>query len=95
MKRGVSSANAVPGTVSSMTAQGVLPNYAGYATASLTPTIANTTVSPKNSATKQGDAAAASPGVERRPENQPPNDIGPNNTVRHANMEHSSNFRVS
>ncbi|KAG5983055.1 hypothetical protein E4U55_000897 [Claviceps digitariae] len=46
-KRNKTSATAVPGTVSSMTARGVLPNYAGHATASLTPAIANASISPK------------------------------------------------
>ncbi|KAG5950881.1 hypothetical protein E4U53_004237 [Claviceps sorghi] len=46
-KRNKTSAMAVPGTVSSTTARGVLPNYAGHATASLTPAIANASISPK------------------------------------------------
>ncbi|KAG6002533.1 hypothetical protein E4U21_002993 [Claviceps maximensis] len=46
-KRNKTSVTAVPGTVSSMTAKGVLPNYAGHATASLTPAIANASISPK------------------------------------------------
>ncbi|KAG6016200.1 hypothetical protein E4U54_002043 [Claviceps lovelessii] len=46
-KRNKTSATAVPGTVSSMTARGVLPNYAGHATASLTPAIAGASISPK------------------------------------------------
>ncbi|KAG5956245.1 hypothetical protein E4U57_002764 [Claviceps arundinis] len=51
-KRNKTSATAVPGTVSSMTAQGVLPNYAGHATASLTPAIANASISPKGPPSK-------------------------------------------
>lgn len=35
-----------------MTAQGVLPNYAGHATASLTPAIANASISPKGPPSK-------------------------------------------
>ncbi|KIE02584.1 hypothetical protein MAJ_01618, partial [Metarhizium majus ARSEF 297] len=55
-KRSKSSATAVPGTVSSMTARGVLPNYAGHATASLTPTIANASTSPKGASSKLSPA---------------------------------------
>lgn len=53
---------AVTGAISSMTARGVLPNYAGHATASLTPTIANTSGSPKTSSPKPPSGAdVASP----------------------------------
>lgn len=51
-KRNKASATAVPGTVSSMTAKGVLPNYAGHATASLAPAIAHSSSSPKGSSSK-------------------------------------------
>ncbi|KAF4507134.1 hypothetical protein G6O67_005802 [Ophiocordyceps sinensis] len=74
LRRGKSSGAAVPGTVSSMTAQGVLPNYAGHATASLTPAFANTTISPKASY-KPGDSGDAGPtGQEedKKVENRPP-----------------------
>ncbi|PNY26406.1 Uncharacterized protein TCAP_03663 [Tolypocladium capitatum] len=75
LKKGKSSSAAVPGTVSSMTARGVLPNYTGHATASLTPTIANTTVSPKGNSRKpgeSGDGGSASPDGETKLENRPP-----------------------
>ncbi|KAI5456383.1 hypothetical protein BGZ63DRAFT_409079 [Mariannaea sp. PMI_226] len=42
LKKGKASVNAVPGKVSSTTAQGVLPHYSGHATASLSPAISNT-----------------------------------------------------
>lgn len=74
LKKGKSSSAAVPGTVSSMTARGVLPNYTGHATASLTPTIANTTVSPKGNSRKpgeSGDGGSASPDGETKMENRP------------------------
>lgn len=41
LKKAPASANAVPSTLTSTTAQGVLPHYSGHATASLTPTITN------------------------------------------------------
>lgn len=78
LKNGKSSANAAPGKVSPMTAQGVLPNYSGHATASLTPTIANTTSS-RSPGTKVGDLSnvrSVQGGTEKRGENRPPADIG-------------------
>lgn len=45
MKKGSASSNAVAGTVSPTTAQGVLPQYAGHATASLTPAVTNKSLS--------------------------------------------------
>jgi hypothetical protein len=71
-KNGKTSANVVAGQVSPMTAQGVLPHYAGHATASLTPAV--TTNSRGNSA-KLGDMNAsptANITVGRREENRPP-----------------------
>ncbi|CCT71556.1 uncharacterized protein FFB20_03364 [Fusarium fujikuroi] len=71
-KNGKTSANVVAGQVSPMTAQGVLPHYAGHATASLTPAV--TTNSRGNSA-KLGDVNASPTGnitVGRREENRPP-----------------------
>ncbi|OAA46182.1 hypothetical protein NOR_02935 [Metarhizium rileyi] len=65
-KRSKSSATAVPGTVSSMTARGVLPNYAGHATASLTPTIANASTSPKGVTSKLSPADSNSPSIARQ-----------------------------
>jgi hypothetical protein len=55
-KRSKSSATVVPSTVTSMTARGVLPNYAGHATASLTPTIASASTSPIGSLPKLSPA---------------------------------------
>ncbi|KAL7787774.1 hypothetical protein V8C37DRAFT_261593 [Trichoderma ceciliae] len=77
MKRGTSSSNAVPGTVSSTTAQGVLPHYSGHATASLAPTATNINSSPREQATKSGNATeggSISPTAERQIENRPPGD---------------------
>ncbi|KAK2694240.1 hypothetical protein QWA68_007891 [Fusarium oxysporum] len=71
-KNGKTSANVVAGRVSPMTAQGVLPHYAGHATASLTPAV--TTNSCGNSA-RLGDVNAsptANITVGRREENRPP-----------------------
>lgn len=76
LKNGKTSSNAVPGTVSSTTVQGVLPNYSGYATASLTPTIANSTTPPPRASMRKVfdgvDNSAASNLVERKRENLPP-----------------------
>ncbi|KAK2598128.1 hypothetical protein QQS21_005760 [Conoideocrella luteorostrata] len=74
-KRNKSSAAAVPGAVSSMTARGVLPNYAGHATASLTPAIANVSISPKGPSSKftsAEDPVSSSAGPSKV-ENRPPN----------------------
>ncbi|CAH0041477.1 unnamed protein product [Clonostachys solani] len=56
LNKGNSSAGAVPGAVSTTTAQGVLPQYAGHATASLTPTIANNRASSRTNMAKSNDA---------------------------------------
>ncbi|KAH0498576.1 hypothetical protein TgHK011_005826 [Trichoderma gracile] len=75
MKRGTSSSNAVPGTISSTTAQGVLPHYSGHATASLAPTATNISSSPREQAIKSGtpnDSGSAGPVTERQIENRPP-----------------------
>ncbi|KAL7932313.1 hypothetical protein V8C35DRAFT_328947 [Trichoderma chlorosporum] len=77
MKRGTSSSNAVPGTVSSTTAQGVLPHYSGHATASLAPTATNITSSPREQAIKPGVANEGGPAdleAERQIENRRPGD---------------------
>lgn len=74
-KKNKSSGAAVPGTVSSATAQGVLPHYAGHATASLTPTIASTSFSPKDSSRKieePSDVGFVEADEERKVENRPP-----------------------
>jgi hypothetical protein len=69
-KKGNAGAGAAPGAVTSMTARGVLPQYSGYATAALTPTIANKTSYPRSHMGKPGDAETASRGKEG--ENRPP-----------------------
>lgn len=77
MKRGTSSGNAVPGTVSSTTAQGVLPHYSGHATASLAPTATNINSAPREQASKSGnfnDGGPANSAIERQIENRPPGD---------------------
>lgn len=73
LKKGKSSGNVAPGKLSPIAAHGVLPNYAGHATASLTPTIANTT-SPRGFGTKTetNDVQLATRAVEKRGENRHP-----------------------
>ncbi|CAI6097055.1 unnamed protein product [Clonostachys chloroleuca] len=56
LNKGNSSAGAVPGAVSTTTAQGVLPQYSGHATASLTPTISNNKASSRTTLAKPNDA---------------------------------------
>ncbi|KAL7944642.1 hypothetical protein V8C42DRAFT_353509 [Trichoderma barbatum] len=77
MKRGTSSSNAVPGTVSSTTVQGVLPHYSGHATASLAPAATNIGSPRREQATKSGNAnegGSASSTAEMQIENRPPGD---------------------
>ncbi|KAM0429011.1 hypothetical protein ACHAPT_006815 [Fusarium lateritium] len=77
-RRGKTSANAVAGQVSPMTAQGVLPHYSGHATASLTPAIANTTPNSRGSGAKLGEAhniPSTNTAAEKRGENKPPMDL--------------------
>lgn len=86
LRKGKTSSNAVPGAVSSTTVQGVLPQYTGYATASLTPAIANsTTPPPRVTLGKAFDAveSAIAPALaERKRENLPPG--GPEDTTNAA-----------
>ncbi|VUC34769.1 unnamed protein product, partial [Clonostachys rosea] len=56
LNKGNSSSGAVPGAVSTTTAKGVLPQYTGHATASLTPTIANNRASSRTNLVKPNDA---------------------------------------
>lgn len=75
LKKGPTSANAVPGAISSTTAQSVLPHYAGHATASLAPTIANQAVSPRSLVSKssdQGERKVSGPAAGKSDENSPP-----------------------
>ncbi|KAI8673441.1 hypothetical protein NCS55_00664300 [Fusarium keratoplasticum] len=77
-RRGKTSANAVAGQVSPMTAQGVLPHYSGHATASLTPAIANTTSNSRGAGAKLGETytiPSTNTAAEKRGENKPPTDL--------------------
>ena len=78
LKKGSPSSNALPGEVTSTTAQGYLPLYGSHAAAaSLTPTIANTGSSRGSigKASESDDKAGNSaPGPEQRGENRPPVD---------------------
>lgn len=74
LKKGKTSANVAPGKVSPTTAQGVIPNYAGHAAASLTPTIANTTPTSRGHFAKAGETNNPRSATERRSENRPPVD---------------------
>lgn len=75
LKRGKSSGHLAPGTVSSTTVQGVLPQYAGHATASLTPAIVNSACHARATLGKTGDIAEHALNTsrnERKRENLPP-----------------------
>lgn len=76
MKKGKTSGIAAPGAVSSTTVQGVLPQYTGYATASLTPAIANSTTPPPRTVLSKpleaGESALTQNLTERKRENMPP-----------------------
>ncbi|KAI8718421.1 hypothetical protein NCS52_00621000 [Fusarium sp. LHS14.1] len=77
-RRGKTSANAVAGQVSPMTAQGVLPHYSGHATASLTPAIANTTSNSRGAGARLGETytiPSTNTAAEKRGENKPPTDL--------------------
>ena len=83
LKKGHANAAAVPGSITSTTAQGVLPHYTGHATASLTPTIANKAASPRNATQKAGEfveAKIANSVSHKRGENCPPCDSGVDET---------------
>ncbi|KFA79013.1 hypothetical protein S40288_00589 [Stachybotrys chartarum IBT 40288] len=85
LKKGKTSSNLAPGTVSSMTAQGVLPHYSGHATASLTPTIANTAASTRGTTVKHsdmGNEGVTNIVVDRKRENLPPIDVNRANAFR-------------
>lgn len=77
LNKGKSSGQAVPSTISSATAQGVLPQYQGHATAYLTPTIANTSMparSPNGSGktVENGDLTSLKSPEAVQTENMPP-----------------------
>lgn len=74
LKKGKTSANVAPGKVSPTTAQGVIPNYAGHAAASLTPAIANTTPTSRGHFAKATETNNPRSATERRSENRPPVD---------------------
>ncbi|KAK0389903.1 hypothetical protein NLU13_3476 [Sarocladium strictum] len=76
LKKGKTSGNVVPGAVSSTTVQGVLPQYSGYASASLAPAIANSTTPPPRLALGKAidvvDGTASAAIADRKRENRPP-----------------------
>ena len=63
---------ALPGAVTSMTAQGYLPHYGGHAAASLTPTIANAAASMVSSGKMVEAEDASHTGPDKGSENRPP-----------------------
>ncbi|KAH7320219.1 hypothetical protein B0I35DRAFT_231660 [Stachybotrys elegans] len=90
LKKSNTSSTAIPGAVSSMTAQGVLPHYSGHATASLAPSATNPTsqaTSLKTSEVVAEEAPAAN--MEKRSENMPPGDSSKMNTHYKGGRSHS------
>jgi hypothetical protein len=89
LRKGKSSGSALPGTISSTTARGVLPQYRGHASAYLVPTIANTAAPAKqqnikpneNSETISMNLTAALQG-----ENLPPSEHAENASERAINL---------
>ncbi|OAA74775.1 hypothetical protein LEL_08356 [Akanthomyces lecanii RCEF 1005] len=87
LNKGKSSGQLVPSTISSATAQGILPQYRGHATAYLTPTIANTSA-PARSTTAIGKAAESGDLIQLKSpeivqaENLPPAVANDNEPIR-------------
>ncbi|KAJ6784488.1 hypothetical protein PWT90_03653 [Aphanocladium album] len=87
LNKGKSSGHLVPSTISSATAQGVLPQYRGHATAYLTPAIANTST-PARSAMSNGkpvdvpDAAQLKSPENVQAENLPPTAANDSEVIR-------------
>lgn len=73
MKNGSTSGAAAPGSVSSTTANGVLPQFGGYAAASLSPAITNGNGSVRAIAGSKGDGEAGirQAQAEKNGENRP------------------------
>lgn len=57
LKRGLTSSDVLPGTISSTTAHGYLPHFTGHAAASLNPTISGTISSPSRGSPSKDNAA--------------------------------------
>lgn len=92
LNKGKSSGQVAPSTISSATAQGVLPQYRGHATAYLTPTIANTTmpVRPLNAngkAVESGDLMSFKPQDGVQPENLPPAATNENDSMHQGSLQ--------
>lgn len=95
LKKTSASANALPGTVTSTTAHGYLPQYSGHAAASLSPTIAATVSSTRVSPNKAQDIGGVEllSQQENRGENLPPAAaeepmISPHKTNTRAHNQH-------
>jgi hypothetical protein len=74
MKKGPTNGPATLSSVSSMTANGYLPQFAGHAAASLSPAITNTNSSLCNLSGMKADndSATQQPKMEKTGENRPP-----------------------
>jgi hypothetical protein len=89
LKKSNTSSNAIPGAISSMTAQGVLPHYSGHATASLTPSAATMSTQTANLKTAEViSSETPATTVEKRSENMPPGDSSKMGMHRKAGRPH-------
>ncbi|XWW97760.1 hypothetical protein V2A60_005747 [Cordyceps javanica] len=91
LNKGKSSGQLVPSTISSATAQGVLPQYRGHATAYLTPTIANTSTSALSAmvngkAVENGDLTHVKSPEPVQAENMPPTVAADNESIRQGSL---------
>ncbi|EGX94225.1 hypothetical protein CCM_02496 [Cordyceps militaris CM01] len=86
LHKGKSSGQLVPSTISSATAQGVLPQYRGHATAYLTPTIANTSTPARSATANGGDLTRLKSPEPVQTENVPPTVANDNESIRQANL---------
>ncbi|KPM39336.1 hypothetical protein AK830_g7252 [Neonectria ditissima] len=87
LKKGKTSAVVAPGKVSPTTAHGLIPNYAGHATASLAPTIANTAGTSRAQYVKGGEVNNVGADPAKRAENLPPVDRRLEETRRGASRQ--------
>ena len=89
MRKGKSSGSALPGTISSTTARGVLPQYKGHASAYLAPTIANTAAPAKLQNIKpneNNEAPSMNATAALQGENLPPSEHADNASERAVNL---------
>ncbi|KAH7040716.1 uncharacterized protein B0I36DRAFT_379633 [Microdochium trichocladiopsis] len=76
MRNGSTGGNVTPGTITSATAKGYLPQYSGHASASLMPSVPNVSpLGPSSSGDKPVESEIPDSAFERTGENCPPNSV--------------------